>query len=58
MCSGIKVTCSLMMNCHVIICINVCNWFTHLQPELYVILMIPYYNAYTFTSVKECNIKM
>jgi len=33
MCSGIKVTCSFMMNCHAIIRINVCNWFTHLQPE-------------------------
>jgi len=33
MCSGIKVTCSFMMNCHVIIRIHVCNWFTHLQPE-------------------------
>ena len=22
-----------MMNCHVIIRIHVCNWFTHLQPE-------------------------
>ena len=28
-----KVTCSFMMNSHTIICINVCNWFTHLQPE-------------------------
>jgi len=34
MCSGIKVTCSFTMNCHAIIHINVCNWFTHLQPEL------------------------
>jgi len=25
MCSGIKVTCSFMMNCHAIIRINVCN---------------------------------
>ena len=33
MCSGIKVTCSFMMNCHAIIRINVCNWVTHLQPE-------------------------
>ena len=33
MCNGIKVTCSFMMNCHAIIHINVCNWFTHLQPE-------------------------
>ena len=23
-----------MMNCHVIICINVCNWFTHLQQTI------------------------
>ena len=34
MCSGIKVTCSFTMNCHAIIHINVCNWFTHPQPEL------------------------
>ena len=33
MSSGIKVTFSFMMNCHAIIYINVCNWFTHLQPE-------------------------
>ena len=35
MCSGIKeVTCSFMMNSHAIIRINVCNWFTHLQPDV------------------------
>jgi len=33
MCSGIKVTCSFLINCHTIIRINACNWFTHLQPE-------------------------
>ena len=42
MCSGIKVTCSFMMNCHVIICINVCNWFSHLQPEWQTICQIDY----------------
>jgi len=22
-----------MLNCHAVIRVNVCNWFTHLQPE-------------------------
>jgi len=34
MCSGIKVTCSFVMNCHAIIRIHVCNWFTQSQNTL------------------------
>ena len=37
-----------MMNSHVIICINVCNWFTHLQPDKLCHNDGPIFTVYSF----------
>ena len=49
-CSGIKVTCSFMMNCNVIIRVHVCNWFTHQNDKLYGIMTIPFLPCISYYS--------